>query len=479
MSYRDLREFLDELEAKREIVHVYDKVSLDQEIAQILREVCYRRGPAVLFHNVVETSFKVVGNLFGSEERLRLATRGADPSEKVKELETLTRLSFRGIGELIKGLSELQKFSRYLPKKVSRAPVHEIEHEVDLTKLPAIRQWPKEPSRFFTMGMLFIQQGDNINFGYYRLQVLSKDRLAVHWMPWRRSRQYAESSDSEVEVAIVFGADPVTMLMASVPIPHPLDKVLVTGVVRGEGLPLVRGRTVNVLYPANAELVIEGRVNLRELVSEGPFGDHVGFYSPVRPYPVMEVTGIYSREDAIVPVTVTGKPVLEDGYMMMFGERVVLPILRMVLPEVVDLHMPPECVGYVTIVSIKKRYPGHAKRVMMFLWASCPVLHKFVIVVDHDVNVRDLCQVAYAIAANVNPSRDILIVPDYPTEELDPSTPVIDLGSKVGIDATRKLPEEYGGREYPEEVKPSDDVIRKTEKIVVKILEEYSKLRKT
>ncbi len=479
MSYRDLREFISELEREGELVHVYDMVSLDQEIAHVLREVCYRKGPAVLFHRVTETPFKVIGNLFGSEKRLRLATRGVDPCDRVKELETLTRLSFRSITELIRSISELQKFSRYLPRRVSRAAVHEIEHEIDLTRLPAIRQWPKEPGRFFTMGILFVQHGDNINFGYYRLQVLSKDRLIVHWMPWRRSRYYAELLDKEVDVAIVFGTDPVTMLMASVPIPHPLDKVLLTGIIRGEGLQLVHGKTVDVLYPANAELVIEGKVKLRELVNEGPFGDHVGFYSPVRPYPVMEVTGVYSREDAIVPVTVTGKPVLEDGYMIMFGERVVLPILKMVLPEIVDIHMPPECVGYVTIVSIRKRYPGHAKRVMMFLWATCPVLHKFVVVVDHDVNVRDIRQVAYAIAANVNPSRDILIVPDYPTEELDPSTPLIDLGSKVGIDATRKLPEEYAGREYPEEVRPSDDVVRKMERIVVKILEEYSRLRRS
>ncbi len=475
--YRDLREYLEVLERERELVHVHDPVSLDQELAHILRELCYRSGPAALFHRVVETDVKVVGNLFGSLRRLRLATGNIDPAERVAELEKYTKVMFRGFADLLRSLGDLQRFSKYFPKRVSKGPVHDVERDVNLVKLPAIRQWPREPGRFFTMGMLFIQYEDHINFGYYRLQVIGEDKLIVHWMPWRRSRMYAEASDREVEVAIVFGGDPITMLMASVPIPHPLDKLLITGIVRGEGVPLVRGKSVNVHYPANAELVIEGVVKLDNLVQEGPFGDHAGYYSPVREYPVMEVTKILSREDPIVPVTVTGKPVLEDGYMMMFGERVVLPLVRLVLPEVVDLHMPPEGVGYVTIVSIRKKYPGHAKRVMMFLWYSCPVLNKIVIVVDHDVNVRDMRQVMYAVATNVDPQRDVIIVPHYATEELDPATPIVGFGSKIGIDATRKLPEEYEGKTYPEEVKPDDRVVAKVEKIVVKILEEYRKLR--
>jgi len=235
---------------------------------------------------------------------------------------------------------------------------------------------------------------------------------------------------------------------------------------------LVKGSTVNLNYPANAELVIEGRLT-GEYVKEGPFGDHVGYYSIVKEYPVVKVTAIYSREGPIIPVTVTGKPVLEDGNIIKFGVEVMKPLLRQLIPEIEDIYMPPEGVGYWTIVSIRKRYPGQARRVMTALWGLLPVYNKVVVVVDSGVNVRDLGEVVYAIASNLNPQRDVVVMPDYPTEELDPSTPTPGLGSKLGLDATRKLPDEYEGKEYPEEAKAPREVEEAAEKLVNTILSRY------
>ncbi len=470
------REFLNKLRETGDLVEVDDLVSLDLEIPHILRELCYRRGPAVVFTNVRESPFKVVGNLFCSKRRIVLATDGTDPAERIRNFlrETPLLTCTGGLKRLVKSLGDLAKLGRLVPRVVSSGSVHEREYgDLGLSKLPAVRQWPKEPSRFFTMGITFVGSEDNLNFGYYRLQLVDDRRFIVHWMPWRRSRDIAELGREEVDIAVVFGADPITMLMASVPIPPPLSKVLVTSILRGEGLRLVRGREADVLYPADAELVIEARVKLRELMLEGPFGDHLGYYSPVGRYPVAETLAVYGRRDPLVPVTVTGKPVLEDGYMVLFGERVVLPLLQQIAPEVVDLHIVPESAAYMTVVSVRKKYPGQAKRVMFLLWALAPVINKIVIVVDPDIDVRDLGQVMYAVATHVEPKRDLVIVPDYATEELDPSTPTPGFGSKLGIDATRKLPEEYMGKEYPEETVPDPETVKRVTDLINKILRLY------
>jgi len=474
--YEDLREYLSALEERGLLVRLDDEVDPDLELAHVLREVMYRKGPTVIFNKVRGCTCKAVGNLFGSLERIDLIAPEKDVRERLESFISLTQGRFRGVQEMIKSVQEYGRVGKALPRKVSSGPVLEVEwKDIDIRKLPAIRQWPKEPARFFTMGITFVRKGNIVNFGYYRLQVIDSRRMIMHWMPWRRSRALGEDLGDEIPIAIVLGTDPVTMLMASVPIPPPLDKLTLMGIIRGRGIDMVEGRSVDVLYPANSEIVIEGVVKTRELVYEGPFGDHVGVYSPVLKYPIVEVRAIYSRSDPIAPVTVTGKPVLEDGYMILFGERIVKTLVKTMIPEIVDLHIPPHGLGYVYIVSIRKRYPGQAKRVMFFLWSLVPVLGKVIIVVDHDIDVRDINQIMYAVSAHVDPQRDVLVVPRYPTEELDPSTPIIGLGSKLGIDATRKLPEEYDGRSYPEDVEPDPEVARRAEEIVYKLFRIYSR----
>ena len=472
MVIKDLREYLDRLRSKGELVELNEEVSVDLELAALLRELMRSGGPAVVIRRIKEKTLPVVGNLFGKWDRVVMALEGRDPEGSVSELVSMINLRVpEGLLDTLKSLGELRRFAHYFPRFVSDGPVREYEwREVDLTRIPAIRQWPREPGRFITFGITFVKYGNYRNFGYYRLQVIGRDRFIMHWQPWRRSAMYSELG-GKGEVAVVFGPDPVTMLMAGVSIPHPLDKLLITGILRGDGIELVRGSTVDVDYPANAELVIEGELT-GEYAREGPFGDHVGVYSITKEYPIVRVKAIYSRRDPLIPVTVTGKPVLEDGNIIRFGTRVVKPILRLLMPEIVDIEIPPEGLGYIMIVSIRKRYPGHARRVMLTLWGLVPVLGKVIIVTDHDVDIHDPGQVMYAIAAHVNPARDVLVINDYPVEELDPSTPIPNLGSKVGIDATRKLPEEYGGKEYPVDVDTDfpKDVIDRVSRIISSVV---------
>ncbi|WP_367834218.1 UbiD family decarboxylase domain-containing protein [Vulcanisaeta sp. JCM 16159] len=264
MAIKDLRTFIRALEERRDLIRISEPLSVDLEVAALLRELMYRGGPAVIIERTRENTLPIVGNLFGKWDRVMLAMEGSDPETMASKLTDLVNLRIpQGLFDALKSLNELRRFSQYFPRSVGNGPVRELRWDsIDLTRIPAIRQWVHEPGRFLTFGITFVKYGDYRNFGYYRLQVIGRDRVVMHWQPWRRSAMYGELSE-RAEVAVVFGPDPVTMLMAGVSIPHPLDKLLITGVLRGEGVELVRGSTVDVEYPANAELVIEG-----ELTSE-------------------------------------------------------------------------------------------------------------------------------------------------------------------------------------------------------------------
>lgn len=260
------------LEAEGELIRVNEPISVELELPALLRGLMYRGGPAVMIERTRENTLPAVGNLFGKWSRVLTALNGVEPGKAAERISELTSLRPpTGIIDALKSLGELRSISRYFPRLINKAPVKENEWgNIDLFRLPAIRQWPKEPGRFLTFAVSFIKHGDVTNFGYYRLQIIGKDKFIMHWMPWRRSSQYADAG--ETEVAVVLGPDPVTMLMAGVPVPHPLDKVLVTGVIRGEGIELTSGSTISVEYPANAEIVIEGKLT-GEYVKEGPFGE--------------------------------------------------------------------------------------------------------------------------------------------------------------------------------------------------------------
>ncbi|MEM4138760.1 MAG: UbiD family decarboxylase, partial [Sulfolobaceae archaeon] len=318
------------------------------------------------------------------------------------------------------------------------------------------------------------------NLSVYRIQVLNEKEAIVHWQAFKRgsltAQKYKHKGITRIPVAIVNGVDPIIAFTAAAPIPPGLDKYLFAGLLRGEGVD-VHKLDNGILVPSHAESVLEGYVDLNDLRLEGPFGDHLGYYTPPDYYPTFKLERAFLREDPIFHVTSVGKPPLEDAWIGKAVERIFLPFLKMLIPEIVDMNLPEY--GLFTgigIFSIRKYYPGQAKRVMMALWGLGQLsLTKMIIIVDHDVNVHDINQVLYAIASTVDPQRDILIIPYTLTDSLDHTTPNPPLGSKVGIDATRKFKEELGGKEWPEEVRSDEKISEKAENILKKYRILFSK----
>ena len=476
--FSDLRAFLDALEERGWLRRVSDPLSPELEIPEVLRRVMYAGGPALLFELVRGfPKWRVVGNLFGSLDRIRLAL-GAERLEEVgrRLLAPLASPPPITLMDKFKAAVDLFELGRYAPRAVRSAPVREVEEAPNLLSIPAFKSWPGDAGRYITFGPLVTRTASGVyNVGLYRIQVLNEREAVVHAQIHKRAAELFASSRGCVDAAVVIGGDPAFLLSAMMPTPYPLDEYLFAGVLRGSGLEVTRGSSTDLYIPARAEAVVEGCVDVSDLRREGPFGDHYGVYDPGGLYPVFKAKLVLRREDPIYYGTVVGKPPLEDAYMGKAVERVFLPVLQFLLPEVVDINLPEFGLFQgVAIVSIKKRFPGHGKKVMMALWGLGHMLSltKVVIVVDHDVNVHDLNEVLFAIAQRVDPQRDVVVVPGAHVDVLDTGSPTPGYGSKLGIDATRKLPEEYGGRPWPEEVSPDPEVARRVGDVVRRILEE-------
>jgi len=300
------------------------------------------------------------------------------------------------------------------------------------------------------------------NLGVYRIQILDSTHALMHWQKHKRGAEHhdiSKQTKNKMDAAIIIGGEPATVFSSIAPVPEGLDKFLFAGITRKKGIKMVKCKTIDLEVPANAEIVLEGYVDSSDMQDEGPFGDHIGYYTPKEPFPTFTLTGILQRKNPIYLTTVVGKPILEDAFIGKVIESSFLPLIRMLQPEVVDFSMPPA--GWfqgLAIVSIKKRYPGQAKKVMMGLWGTGQLaLTKIIVVVDHDVNVHDMNDVLWAITSRSDPARDTTIIENSPTDTLDPASPKTNLGSKLGIDATQKTKEEGFEREIPEQVKVDDD----------------------
>jgi 4-hydroxy-3-polyprenylbenzoate decarboxylase len=432
-----------------------------------------RRGPVVVFDEVAGfPGWRIVGNLFGTVERIKLAL-GVERLEEIGErlVSAAARAPPLSFGEKLRSLRETLDLGRYMPRLVRRPGFGEVVLEgdrVDVSLLPGVKQWPREGGRYITFGQVYtVDPATGVtNIGVYRVMLRGGNEAVIHWQMHKRGRlAYSTSTErgEPLPVAVVVGADPATMLTGVMPVPYPMDKLLFAGFMAGRGVEVYRLPN-GVPVPAGAEVVLEGEVEPGRLAEEGPFGDHWGYYDkPHEKFPVMQVQRVWMRREPLFPVTVVGKPPLEDAAIGKAVERVFLPLLRLLLPEVVDLNLPEYGVFQgMAIVSIRKRYPGHGKKVISALWGLAQLsLTKIIVVVDHDINVHDINQVIWAVSAHVDPQRDVVVLPHSHTDQLDPATPVPGYGSKLGIDATRKLPEEYGGREWPEEVKPDPEVAEK------------------
>ncbi len=352
--------------------------------------------------------------------------------------------------------------SEYGPKIVDKGPVQEKINTKNPSfyEFPILKSFPKDAGRFITFGMTITKhpETDVRNIGLYRIQIINEKKAIMHWQIHKRGAQHYEilkDSQKPIEVAVVIGSDPGTIFSSIAPVPEGLDKFLFAGISRKKGIKLVKCATVNLEVPANAEIVFEGIVDPNKLEVEGPFGDHTGYYTPADLFPTFTLTGIMQKEKPIYLTTVVGKPILEDAFFGKVIEKSFLPLVRMFQPEVVDFSMP--AAGWfqgLAIISIRKRYPGQAKKVMMGLWGMGQLsLTKMFVVVDYDIDVNNINEVMWAITTKADPKRDVIIIENAPTDTLDPASPLVNLGSKMGIDATTTWKEEGYERDIQEEVK--------------------------
>jgi 4-hydroxy-3-polyprenylbenzoate decarboxylase len=469
MVYLDLQNFIEVLEEKGELKRVHTEVDRDLEITEILDRTVKQKGPAILFENVKDCDIPVVGNLFGTMERMKLALE-TDNLEGIgiRMSELLRPKVPSGLIEKMKGISKVKELLSYPPKIVKKAPcqqVVKIGEEADLNEFPIIKCWPKDGGRYITLPLVFTKDPDTgeRNVGMYRMQVYDSRTTGMHWQIHKHGAKHfntAEKSNERLEVAVALGGDPATIFSAVAPLPEGFDELVFAGFIRKKPVELVKCKTIGLEVPANAEIVLEGYVDPEERRTEGPFGDHTGYYSLADLYPVFHITCITHKENPVYPTTIVGVPPMEDAYLGKAVERIFLPLLRAQFPEIVDINLPIESVFHnLAIVSIKKRYPGHAKKVMLALWGLGQMMFtKVIVVVDHDVDIHNLSEVLWAVSTRIDPARDITIIERTPMDSLDHATPLSNLGSKIGIDATRKLKEEGFEREWPEVITMTSEI---------------------
>ena len=408
MVFDNLLEFVEALEPIGELKRVNVEVNPDLEIAEIMRRLMYSgKSPALLFESVKGFDIPILGNAFGSLKRLQIALDLQDFTEIGKRIVDLTKLKMpSGVLNKIRMLPKLSEISEYGPKIVDKGPIQEKINTTNpsFDDFPILKSFIKDAGRFITFGMTVTKHPETgiRNIGVYRIQIVNNKKAIMHWQTHKRGAQHFEiSKDSQkpIEAAVVIGSDPGTIFSSIAPVPEGLDKFLFAGISRKKGIKLVKCSTVDLEVPANAEIVFEGLVDPTKLEVEGPFGDHTGYYTPPDLFPTFQLTGVMQKEKPIYLTTVVGKPILEDAYFGKVIEQSFLPLIQMFQPEVVDYSMPPA--GWfqgLAIFSIRKRYPGQAKKVMLGLWGMGQLsLTKIFVVVDHKINVHDIDQVIWAI----------------------------------------------------------------------------------
>jgi len=475
VAFQDLREFLQLLDKRGQLRRIGVPVTRELEITEIADRAV--KGPAaqnvaLLFERVEGFSMPVLINTFGTAERMAWGLgveRLDDLGEKVAQLLDL-RMPGSLVEKLKKGL-ELFELARVGPSLVKRAPCQEVVETASptLADIPALWCWPKDAGYYITFPLVITR--DPVtglrNVGCYRLQVYDERTLGMHWQTHKggaeHEREARRAGRERIPVAIALGADPATLYTGTAPLPPALDEILLAGWLRGKGVELVRCVSQDLEVPAHAELVLEGYVDPAESRVEGPFGDHTGYYSLAHPYPVFHLTAVTRRREPIYPTIVVGRPPMEDYWLGKATERLFLPIIRTILPELVDLNMPAEGVFHnLVIVAVRKRYPGQARKVMYGLWGlGLLMLAKTILVVDEWVNVHDLSEVAWRVTNNIDPARDLVVV-EGPMDDLDHAALWHRYGGKLGIDATEKRPPlDRVEQPWPEEIRMTEEVRRR------------------
>jgi len=474
MKYADLRDFLAQLEARGELKRIGQVIDPHLEMTEICDRTLRAKGPALLFENPKGHTIPVLGNLFGTPERVALGM-GAESVEALRDIGKL--LAFlkepeppKGFKDLWEKLPNFKQVLNMPAKVVNNAPCQEVvveAEDVDLAKFPIQTCWPGDAGPLITWG-LTVTRGpykDRQNLGIYRQQVIARNKVIMRWLAHRGGaldfRDWQEKHPGEnFPVAVALGADPATILGAVTPVPDALSEYGFAGLLRGAKTEVVRCLTNDLQVPASAEIILEGHIAPGEMAEEGPFGDHTGYYNEVERFPVFTITRITHRQSPIYHSTYTGRPPDEPAVLGVALNEVFVPLLQKQFPEITDFYLPPEGCSYrVACVSMKKQYPGHAKRVMFGVWSFLRqfMYTKFVIVTDDDVNVRDWQDVIWAITTRMDPARDCTIIENTPIDYLDFASPVSGLGSKIGFDATNKWPGETS-REWGRPIAMSPEV---------------------
>lgn len=485
MNFTDFRDFLTYLEEQGELKRITYPVNPYLEMTEIADRVLRSQGPALLFENPVGYDMPVLCNLFGTAKRVAIGMGQEDTSQlrKIGELLAFLREPEppKGIKQFFNVLPKYKQILNMPVKRRSSAPCQELifkNEEVDLTRLPIMHCWPDDVAPLLSWG-LTITKGpykERQNVGVYRLQLLGKNKLIMRWLSHRGGAlDFAEwqqtHPNEKFPVSVAIGADPATILSAVTPVPDTLPEYAFAGLLRNSRTEVVKSLSNELDVPASAEIILEGYIDPNELVPEGPYGDHTGYYNEVEKFAVFTVTHLTRRKDAIYHSTYTGRPPDEPAVMGLALNEVFIPILQKQFPEIVDFYLPPEGCSYrIAIVTIKKQYPGHAKRVMMGVWSYLRqfMYTKFVIVCDDDINARDWKDVMWAISTRMDPHRDTTFIDNTPIDYLDFASPVSGLGSKMGLDATNKWQGETQ-REWGK-------IIKKDTKIVAYIDEIWDKL---
>ena len=475
--FEDLRKYIEWLESSGKLHKVNKKVSSDCEITEIVTRMIDKNGPTLLFENVDNNTIPVAANLFGSEEKICDALGVADLEDLYSKSENLISLVDKensSLKEKIDSAFSLLNIAKILPKSVKKAACQEKilnPEDFSLNDLPAIKSWPLDAGKYLTSAMVISKNPvtGKRNVGIYRIQIIDGTSAIVHWQSYKGGSQNElnakELGINKIPVALVLGCDPISMWSASAPLPPDVDEFILSGFIRSKPVKLVKCKSIPIEVPANSEIILEGEVDLNDYRIEGPFGDHTGYYSPQAEYPTFKLKKITMKKNPIFPVITVGKPVKEDYFLGKASERLMLPALKKISSEIIDINMPAEGIFHnFIIVAIKKKYPGQAKKVMHTIWGTgLLALTKIIIVVDDKVNVHDLSEVSWRIGVNIDPGRDVLLS-EGPSDDLDHASEFYRYGGKMGIDATEKIKSEPRSREWPKEIEMNNDIVNLVDK---------------
>ena len=471
MSYKNMQEFIRQLESTGNLLRISAEVNPGLEVTEITDRVSKAGGPALLFENVKGASFPLLINAFGSYQRMQMVLDCDSFNDIGRKIESQLKMQPpKNLKEKIRMLFTLKDIAGNIPKKVKHAPCQQQIHGSDgplLDMLPILKCWPNDGGPFVTLPIVITKDPDSgiQNTGMYRLHKYDRRTTGMHWQYNKDGNNHFakyKSRGTRMDVAVALGGSPIVTYAATAPLPPDMDELLFAGFIGSDPVRIIKAKTVDLFVPAESDFIIEGYVDPTEEKIEGPFGDHTGFYSPADSYPVFHITCITCRNDAVYPATIVGKPPMEDCYMAKATERIFMPLLKMLIPELVDMELPMEGVFHnCALISIDKKYPGQAKKVIHALWGLGQMAStKFIVVFDSDIDLRDSRTVVWKLLNNVDPKRD-LIISEGPLDALDHSAPYPNFGGKMGIDATKKTREEGMGREWPQEIRMSRDVIER------------------